>query len=104
AVYEARARTREIAFLRRRKPLEQRQRNGAIQHGIADELEPFVVGNAEAAVGEGLAQEAGLAKFVTEPFRQCHSAKVSARRMRQNPAGCLRCRSSAARAATKPSR
>src|SRR5437660_3983555 len=75
AVHEIRARARKITFLRRRKSLEQGQGDDAIQHRIADELESFVVGYAEAAVCEGLAQEAGLAKIVTEPFRQCHSAK-----------------------------
>ena len=76
---ERRADARQITFGQRAKAFEQRNADDAVEHRIADELEPFVVGYADAAVRERLAKQVGLAKRVPE-LRRSEAAHPVARR------------------------
>jgi len=67
AVDEARADAREVAFRQVGKAVEQRARDDAVQHCVADELEALVVPDAVTAVGQRLVEEIGPAECVPEP-------------------------------------
>ena len=79
---ERRADARQITFGQRTKALEQRNADDAVEHRIADEFEPFVVGYADAAVGERLAKQVGLAKRVPELCSQRGGHPVARRAYR----------------------
>jgi hypothetical protein len=67
---EIRAQPGEIAFGKLAElPVEQRG-HCTIQHRVAEKLQPLVVGLPEAAVRERLAQQAGIAKAMTECLLQ----------------------------------
>ena len=88
-VHERGAKPRKIAFGKLRKPLVEQCRHRAVEQRIAEELEPLVVGRAEAAVREGLEREIGLAERVTEAALQL--GEVGDRRAAGRPArhcGC----------------
>ena len=65
-VDEPRAHARQVALGQRGKALVQRRADDAVEHRVADELQPLVVRRAEAAVGQRLAQQVGLAKRVAQ--------------------------------------
>ncbi|GAB7527503.1 hypothetical protein PBS_64950 [Paraburkholderia sp. 2C] len=61
---------RQIAFVKFPETLEQKCRHRAIENGIAEKLEPFVMRGAMTAVSESLAQQFRIAKFVAQPAFQ----------------------------------
>ena len=70
AIDETRAHARQLAFGNLRKPPVEDRGDRAVQHRVADELEPLVVLRAEAAVRERLAQQLRAAERVTQPVTQ----------------------------------
>ena len=60
-VDEVRAQPRELAFGQLRKLVVELERDDAVQHAVAEELQPLVVGRAVAAVGQRAAQQLRLA-------------------------------------------
>src|SRR5690606_39580688 len=52
AVDEARAKTRQLAFVGIRELAEQQSRDDTVQHRVAEKLQAFVVRSASTAVGE----------------------------------------------------
>ena len=89
AVDEARADPRQLAFGDLREAPVQDRRDGAIQYGVADELEALVMIGAEAAVRERLQEQLRTAEVVAEPAAERdgrHSPSRSLSRRRQRVA------------------
>jgi len=68
--HEVRADAREVAFVGAGEAVEQQARDGEAQHRIAEELEPFVVIGAEAAVPQRPLEQAFLCEAVAESLLQ----------------------------------
>ncbi|EDT03186.1 hypothetical protein BamIOP4010DRAFT_3320 [Burkholderia ambifaria IOP40-10] len=64
------AHARQVAFVQLAETLEQKGGHRAIQNGIAEKLEPFVMRGTVTAVGQSLAQQFRIAKFVAQPAFQ----------------------------------
>ncbi|VWC28950.1 hypothetical protein BME24068_06262 [Burkholderia metallica] len=64
------AHARQVAFVQLAETLEQKGGHRAIQNGIAEKLEPFVVRGTVTTMGQSLAQQFRIAKFVAQPAFQ----------------------------------
>ncbi|MDR8939349.1 hypothetical protein FEP65_06280 [Burkholderia multivorans] len=67
---EIRAHARQVPFVELAETLEQKGGHRAIQNGIAEKLEPLVVRGTVTAMGQSLAQQFRIAKFVAQPAFQ----------------------------------
>ncbi len=64
------AQARQFAFLERREMLIQERRDGAVEHAVAQKLEPFVVRGGVAAMRQRLPQQFRLPEAVSERLLQ----------------------------------
>jgi hypothetical protein len=78
--HEMGAHTRQVAFVGAGVAFVQQARNGQAQHGVAEELEPFVVVGTVAAVREGLRQQLGPLEAVAEAALQVVQESTHRRR------------------------
>jgi hypothetical protein len=67
---QVRAHTRQVAFVGARESLVQERRHGRLQHGVAEELEAFVVIGTGTAVRQGALQQRRLLESVAEALLQ----------------------------------
>ncbi len=67
---EVGAYARQVTFVQLAETLKQKSGHRAIQNGIAEKLEPFIVRGTVTAMGQSLAQQFRIAKFVAQPAFQ----------------------------------
>ena len=68
--HQARAQARQLAFPEVREPVVELGGDDAVEHAVAEELEPLVVGRAVAAVGQRLREQSGVPKPVAQALLQ----------------------------------
>ena len=68
AIHEVCTNTRKIAFGQLRETAEEFDRNDAVQHGVADELQTFIVIGIVTAVRQRSREERRIAEGIAQPL------------------------------------